>query len=156
MSTLHHAHKRVGILNSTKGDHSSEKGSMKDFAAKITGPEVLEILDIFDIQRDMGMQSNRKKLCNDIRKNDIKTKLVELGVETNENLKKDELYELLYRTCIQRGTDEGEGEIEPPQVDSDVSVDIDANQILLDQDTMDPQQEYHDTPMDPQQEYHIT
>ena len=51
--------------------------------------------------------------------------------------------------CIQRGTYEGEGEIEPPQVDSDVSVDIDANQILLDQDTMDPQQEYHDI-MDPQ------
>ena len=81
--------------------------------------------------------------------------MVKLGVETNENLKKDELYELLYRTCIQRGTDEGEGEIEPPQVDSDASVDIDANQILLDQDTMDPQPEYHRT-MDPQQEYHIT
>lgn len=143
MSTLHHAHKRIGNLDKKKGDQSCEKGSKKDFAARITGPEVLEILNIFDIERDMGMQSNRKKLRNDIRKNAIKTKLNELGVEIIGNLTKDELYEKLYMTCIQKGTtpNEEEGEIEV----SDGSVELDADQLILDQDTMDPQREYHIT-----------
>ena len=46
-------------------------------------------------------------------------------------------------TCIQKGStpNEEEGEIEV----SDRSVELDADQLILDQDTMDPQREYHIT-----------